>query len=648
MRRIELLAPAKNKECAFAAISHGADALYMGAAQFGARAAAGNSETDIAQVIKQAHQYGVQVFITINTLLQQDQVPGVISLIEHLYQMGADALIVQDPIIMQWRNHGLIPPIALHASTQMDNATLSKIKALEEAGYQRVVLARELNIQEIAQIRAATTIPFEAFVHGALCVSYSGRCYISQADCGRSANRGACAQYCRLPWSLVDARGRLIVQDKHLLSLKDMDRSSLIEDLIDAGVDSFKIEGRLKDTAYVKNVTATYRRLIDNIIKQRSATTDIVGAPPSHDPIQKASLGTCRFSFTPDPQRTFHRGQTPFQTQNGRFQQPVHQWDTPKSTGVFAGTVTRVFQDGFQLTLSPQIKALGGLHNGDGLCFIQNSGSALINAEFAGLRINRIEGDRVWVRSLAWAKAAPDILSAYPRIYRNYDYLFEQELSKDTATRLIPIDMRVHLNASETGLNLTVTQEALDGDSPVTVTVPLTAPLQPAQQPQKAHQSLYDTLYKLGGTPYIAAPTSPSASTLANANGNAPVWFVPVSQAATARRTAVALLEQAQRDQSLRQRFCAEKPASALATSTPTPDLAQPTTWCSLPDSPPDGASLMTCKYCIKNALGFCTKRTTSPPPWQEPLFLINGAKKHPLKFDCARCIMTVLAPCRS
>ena len=267
-RKIELLAPARNLECGIEAINHGADAVYIGAPKFGARAAAVNSLEDIAALVEYAHLYNVRIYVTVNTILKEEELKETEEMIRELYRIGVDALIVQDMAIAKLE----LPPIPLHASTQMDNRTVDKVRFLRDAGFRQVVLARELSLREIGKIHeACPDIPLEVFVHGALCVSYSGQCYVSQACFGRSANRGECAQFCRLPFSLVDAEGKMIAKDKHLLSLKDLNQSEELEALLDAGASSLKIEGRLKDVSYVKNVTAAYRQKLDAIFARRRA-----------------------------------------------------------------------------------------------------------------------------------------------------------------------------------------------------------------------------------------------------------------------------------------------------------------------------------------------------------------------------------------
>ena len=349
-RKIELLAPAKNLECGIEAVNHGADAVYIGAPKFGARAAAVNSLEDIAALVAYAHLYNVRIYVTVNTILKEEELAETEKMIWELYRIGVDALIVQDMGITRLN----LPPIPLHGSTQMDNRTPEKVRFLADAGFRQVVLARELSLQEIRRIHeACPETPLEVFVHGALCVSYSGQCYVSQACFGRSANRGECAQFCRLPFSLVDADGKTIVRDKHLLSLKDLNQSEVLEDLLDAGASSLKIEGRLKDVSYVKNVTAAYRSKLDAIFARRKEYV-------------RASSGTCRFDFTPRLDKSFSRGFTHYFLQ-GRDRE-ISSFDTPKSLGEEMGTMKE--QRGNYLTVA----GVKPFHNGDGVCFLDEQG----------------------------------------------------------------------------------------------------------------------------------------------------------------------------------------------------------------------------------------------------------------------------------
>ena len=350
MTSIELLSPARNLECGIAAVDHGADAVYIGAARFGSRASAGNSVQDIARLCAYAHPFGVKVYVTVNTILYDEELQDTQELIWELYRAGADALIVQDMSLLRMD----LPPIPLHASTQMDNRTPDKVRALRDLGYEQVVLARELSLSEIRAIHEAVPDVFlEAFVHGALCVSYSGRCYASEFCFGRSANRGECAQFCRLPFTLEDSNGEPVVEDKYLLSLRDMNRSRYLEEMMDAGVRSLKIEGRLKSVSYVKNITAYYRQRIDAILHRR----------PEY---MRSSAGKEEFFFTPDPERSFSRGFTDYFL-HGRTDDLASP-DTPKSRGQLAGRVKEV-RCGCVI-----VAGTTPFCNGDGLCFLDGQG----------------------------------------------------------------------------------------------------------------------------------------------------------------------------------------------------------------------------------------------------------------------------------
>ena len=381
---IELLAPAKNLECGVEAIRHGADAVYIGAPKFGARAAAGNSLDDLRQLALYAHQFGARVYVTLNTIIYDDELSEVESLVWQLYRIGIDALIVQDMALLTMN----LPPIELHASTQTDNRTPEKVQFLHDVGFSQVVLARELSLAEIERIHRSCPVPLEAFVHGALCVSYSGQCYASQACFGRSANRGECAQFCRLPFTMVDADGRVIERDRHLLSLKDMNRSAHLEAMMDAGVRSFKIEGRLKDVTYVKNVVAYYRQAIDKILDCR----------PEY---KRASQGVSTYTFTPQPDKSFNRGFTDYYITGNRTD--VTSFATPKSVGEPLGHVKEVGRG--YITVST-VKAL---HNGDGLCYIDERGL------LQGFRVNRVEGTRLYLKDM------PRSLRVRTPLFRNYD-----------------------------------------------------------------------------------------------------------------------------------------------------------------------------------------------------------------------------------
>ena len=391
MQSIELLSPAKNLECGIAAIDHGADAVYIGAKRFGARAAAGNTTEDIQALCCYAHRYGAKVYVAVNTLLREEEKEPARQLIWDLYHAGADAIIIQDTTFLQMD----LPPIPLHASTQMDNRTAEKVSWLKEQGVKQIVLARELSLEEIRTIhQAVPSVSLEAFVHGALCVSYSGRCYASEYCFGRSANRGECAQFCRLPFSLQDAEGNTLIKDKYLLSLRDMNRIHRLEEMMDAGIRSFKIEGRLKDIAYVKNATAAYRQAIDTILKRRTE-------------FSRSSYGTSTYTFTPDLSRSFLRGSTDYFLDNRT--NDLAEPNTPKSKGREVGFVKEV-RRGCIVVSSTE-----AFSNGDGLCFFDKEG------RLQGFRVNRAEGNHLYPATMPGIKKGD-------RLWRSFDKRWESNM----------------------------------------------------------------------------------------------------------------------------------------------------------------------------------------------------------------------------
>ena len=491
-RKIELLAPAKNLECGIEAINHGADAVYIGAPKFGARAAAVNSLEDIEALVQYAHLYNARIYVTVNTILKEEELKETEEMIHALYRIGVDALIVQDMGITKLN----LPPIPLHASTQMDNRTSEKVRFLWEAGFRQVVLARELSLREIKNIHTACPeTPLEVFVHGALCVSYSGQCYVSQSCFGRSANRGECAQFCRLPFSLVDSDGKVIVKDKHLLSLKDMNQSDELEQLLDAGASSLKIEGRLKDVSYVKNVTAAYRQKLDAIFARRPEYV-------------RASSGMCRFEFKPQLDKSFSRGFTHYFL-HGRDKE-IFSFDTPKSLGEEMGTMKEA--RGNYLTVA----GLKSFNNGDGVCYLDEQG------RLQGFRINRVDGNKLYPQEMPRIK---------PRtvLYRNFDQEFERVLSRKSAER--KIEVRILLTDNEFGFSLRLTDE---DDNSITLAFPHEKEL--ARTPQT--ENLKTQLAKLGNTPFEAKVIEVEF---------ADNWFLPVSVLADYRRQAVEKLIAARR-----------------------------------------------------------------------------------------------------
>ena len=616
-RKIELLAPAKNLECGIEAVNHGADAVYIGAPKFGARAAAVNSLEDIAALVAYAHLYNVRIDVTVNTILKEEELAETEKMIWELYRIGVDALIVQDMGITRLN----LPPIPLHGSTQMDNRTPEKVRFLADAGFRQVVLARELSLQEIRRIHeACPETPLEVFVHGALCVSYSGQCYVSQACFGRSANRGECAQFCRLPFSLVDADGKTIVRDKHLLSLKDLNQSEVLEDLLDAGASSLKIEGRLKDVSYVKNVTAAYRSKLDAIFARRKEYV-------------RASSGTCRFDFTPRLDKSFSRGFTHYFLQ-GRDRE-ISSFDTPKSLGEEMGTMKE--QRGNYLTVA----GVKPFHNGDGVCFLDEQG------RLQGFRINRVDGNKLY--------PAGDVPRIKPRtrLFRNFDQEFERILARKSAERKIGVGWE--LADTSSGFALTVADE--DGNR---ITLSFPYPKELARTPQP--ENLRTQLGKLGNTPFEVMPLggtdSPSATTApAIAINLSQNWFIPASVIADWRRQAIDKLTAARRItyrrelhvwKPTRHRF----PATSLTylgnvMNTAARSFYQAHGVASVEpayekQAVPE-AVLMFCKHCLRYSMGWCPTYQKGHSPYREPYYLVGtDGKRFRLTFDCKNCQMKV------
>ena len=603
-RKIELLAPAKNLECGIAAIDHGADAVYIGAPKFGARAAAVNSLEDIAALVEYAHLYNARIYVTVNTILKDEELQETEKMIWALFRAGVDALIVQDMGIT-----GLnLPPIPLHASTQMDNRTVEKVRFLADAGFRQVVLARELSLREISKIHeACPDVPLEIFVHGALCVSYSGQCYVSQACFGRSANRGECAQFCRLPFSLVDAEGRVIVKDKHLLSLKDLNQSDELEALLDAGATSLKIEGRLKDVSYVKNVTAAYRQKLDAIFARRKEYA-------------RASSGSCRYAFNPQLDKSFSRGFTHYYL-HGRTKD-VFSFDTPKSLGEEMGTMKEA--RGNYLTVA----GLKSFNNGDGVCYIDEQG------RLQGFRINRVEGNKLYPQEMPRIK---------PRtvLYRNFDQEFEKILARKSSERRIAVSVR--LTDTPFGFALTLTDE--DDNS---VTLSLAREKEPARTPQE--ENLKTQLAKFGNTPFEAVRIDIDFA------GN---WFLPASVLADFRRQAVEKLISARRINYRRELFVLKPTAHAFPQSTLTylgnVMNAQAVSFYAghgvasiapaFERAPAEKAVLMFCKHCLRYSMGWCPVHQRERSPYREPYYLVStDGKRFRLEFDCKNCQMKVNA----
>lgn len=607
IQTLELLAPAKNLECGIAAIDHGADAVYIGADHFGARAAAGNSTDDIARLCSYAHQFGARVYVTVNTIVYDNEIDSVRRLLKRIGEAGADAILVQDmALVSMLSDIGL----EMHASTQTDNRTADKVEWLRGLGFKRVVLARELSVDEIAEIHAKhPDVELEVFVHGALCVSYSGQCYASQYCFQRSANRGECAQFCRLKFDLVDAEGKVIEHDRHLLSLKDMCQIDNLERLAEAGAVSFKIEGRLKDVAYVKNVTAAYSRRLD----------EIVAAHP--DKYRRASFGRVDYGFDPDLRKTFNRGYTTYFA-DGR-QPDIFSPDTPKALGEYVGKVKEVKRQ--CLTVS----GVASFANGDGLCFIN------ADRQLEGFRVNRAEGNHLYPSSM------PRNLRQGVALYRNNDQQFERLLSRPSAVRRLSITMS--LSATESGFALDVATE--DGRK---ARVEAKAEHTVAQKPQ--HENIVRQLSKLGTTIYDCTNiTIPDDFP----------WFVPSS-----------LLAQMRRDACTRVSDCSKTSHPSPQTVHPSPltyknpsrppyllnasntlavefyrQLGVEASAFETQKKHREGEKLMQCRFCLRHALGYCVNKGGRKPQWKEPMFLrLPDGRKFQLQFNCKRCEMYLLS----
>jgi len=604
-RNIELLAPARNAACAIEAIVHGADAVYIGAPKFGARSAAGNSLTDIARVVEFAHLYHVKVYVTLNVLIHDEELAEVEKLIHALWRIGIDALIVQDMGITRLN----LPPIPLHASTQTNNRTAEKVRFLEEAGFRQIVLARELSLEQIQHIASETTVSLECFVHGALCVSYSGQCYLSHAMCGRSANRGECAQWCRLPYDLEDADGHVLIKKKHLLSLKDLNLTDYLEALIDAGISSFKIEGRLKDVDYVRNITAWYNQQLNQLISRRFD-------------LKRPSLGISRIGFIPDPVKSFNRGFTTyFLQQRSIMSNP----DTPKSVGETVGVVNQVFKDHLLIAGNTS------LSNGDGLSYFNQSST------FDGFRVNRIEGAAVYPARM------PD-LKPGTVLYRTSDHSFERLQDKTPAVRVIPVSIECH----ETSVGFFAVMEDTNGHRAM---VHMEQRKQKAQKPQKG--LVASELSKLGNSRYEVVTCQLDWSE---------EWFVPASRWAGLRRQLCDRMDRVLRLAYKRETipFCQtthpypEQEVNYLGNVLNRQSNAFYRNHGTLVTelSPEHNNSvryskqtaLMTSKYCLRYELGACPKQGIQVRLLKEPLYLVHNEKRFQVSFDCKACEMKLFS----
>lgn len=626
MQKLELLAPAKNLECGIAAIDHGADAVYIGANRFGARAAAGNPVEDIAELCRYAHQFGAKVFVTVNTIIFDDELSDTIALVRQLDTIGVDAILIQDMgLYSQLKDLNL--SCAMHASTQTDNRSSDKVKWLNSLGFKRIVLARELSIAEIAAIhREVPDVELEVFVHGALCVSYSGQCYASQYCFNRSANRGECAQFCRLAFTLKDANGRTIERDRHLLSLKDMAQLDNLELLAEAGAVSFKIEGRLKDVDYIKNVTAAYSQRLNEIVARHP------------DRYERASKGACNYTFTPDINKSFNRGFTTYFTEGKKVNNGnnplsgMASFDTPKALGEEVGYVKEIRGNSFN------VAGVASFSNGDGLCFIDSSHTLV------GFRVNRVEGNRIFPLRM------PRELRPGMTLYRNYDQAFNSLLCHRSSERLIALDL--HLNIYKDRIQLHATDECgrkADVEMPFEAQV---AKKSPEENIRLQLSKLGNTIYHIGN---IQVEDLAFAEERSSGNGSSqPSAFIPNSLLSALKHDILENIAKADGNPTSGK---AEPEHDAPCLQYPQPYLYNASNChsktfykemgigdaTSFEAAPPTGdAIVMQCRYCLRNELGYCT-RTGRHAPWQEPLSLsLPDGRSFRLEFDCRNCQMNI------
>ncbi len=605
---LELLSPAKNLAFGCEAVNHGADALYIGAPAFGARAAATNTIADIEALVRYAHLYHARVFATVNTLLFDDELEDAVAMIRQLYNAGVDALILQDLGLLECD----LPPIELHASTQCHNASVERIKFMESVGFRRVILARETSLEQMRAIRAATSVDLEAFVHGALCVSYSGQCYMSQYLNQRSGNRGCCSQPCRSRYDLMSSDGRVLLKDRHLLSLRDFNASAQLQAMVDAGISSFKIEGRLKDLSYVKNITAYYRQLLDSLM----------------DGHRRASSGHSVYTFTPDPDRTFNRGYTDYFL---RQRQPMANFATQKSLGKRVGELASIGRN----TLTVKSDGIT-FTSGDGLCYFDSDGT------LCGFLVNQIQGNTLVPNQM------PAHIEVGTPLWRNHDQTFERLLQGETAVR--KVDCMLVFDAVDDGFALTLR----DSDG-LEATATMPAPHDEANNRQRAAEQIVRQLTKLGDTPFCA---------LALDDRTEGRYFLPASTLNQLRRDAVASL--------VERRLVACRPADTTLVRTDTPYLVDKLDYrANVVNGRSEafyrrhgvteiehgleqtlnyeGRALMTTKYCLRYELGCCLQGknispavSSSPIRPSDTLLLRNNENLFQLEFDCRQCLMRI------
>lgn len=621
MRKLELLAPAKDLKCGIAAIDCGADAVYIGAARFGARQAVGNSIDDINELCEYAHKFGCKVYVTVNTIIYDNELEDTQKLLNELGRIGVDAILVQDMGITKLQ----IPQnVALHASTQTDNRSAEKVEWLARHNFDRVVLARELSLEEIRNIhRRVPQTELEVFVHGALCVSYSGVCYASEYCFGRSANRGACAQFCRMKFDLTDKDGNEIINQAHLLSLKDMCRIDSLELLADAGVTSFKIEGRLKDINYVRNVTAAYSNQLNEIISRRGSE------------YERASSGVCDIRFTPNLNKTFNRGFTDYFL-NGRTSD-LASFYTPKAMGEYVGKVKEIRGNSFN------VAGTTSFANGDGLCFINS------NNELEGFRINRAEGNRLFPLRM------PRGLRKGIALYRNSDQLFEKELNGDNGQRKLGI--RINIKASAEGLHI----EAKTCDEKLHINLQKDISLEKAQKSQV--DNIKRQISKFGNTIFTVEDVIVEPTDFP--------WFIPNSILAEIRRQTTdelmgRLSEMSENQKDTKTKDQAQQlPDNGKVSFHSISSYQQPYMYNianrlahsfyeqegmsditpAFEIRKPSSPLVMQCRYCLRHELGQCKKSHKQSGLLKEPLHLrLADGRTFRLEFDCKKCQMNIYA----
>ena len=605
---LELLAPARTADIGIEAIRHGADAVYIGASHHGARQAAGNSLEDIQRLVNYAHSFGARIYVTVNTIIYDEELELVKQLVLDLERIGVDALIVQDMSLLKMKDN-LDFQIPLHASTQMDNRTPEKVRFLSERGFEQVVLARELSSEEIRAIHQENPqTKLEVFVHGALCVSLSGQCYASEAIFGRSANRGECAQLCRMEFDLEDDKGNVYVKKKHLLSLKDLCQIDALEDLAEAGASSFKIEGRLKDAAYVKNVTAAYSLALDALVEKH---------PHKY---RRTSKGRVELKFQPDVRKSFNRGFTHYFLYGRNAD--IFSFDTPKALGELVGRVKEIYTDSFVVDGNVTFS------NGDGLCFFDKSG------KLYGFRINKVVGNRLYPLEM------PRMLHRGNQIYRNHDKRFDDILAHESAERFIPVDVTI----DRVGENFMLTMS--DGERDVALQVPYEAEL------ARTHQSenLERQFSKLGNTPFRLR----SFQILYKKN-----YFIPSSLLTEWRRALSSKLIGLALPKGIPSIRMASLPLGVVEGGAHLTYLSNVSNHLSRQFyenlgfkqiepayelAHPEGVPVMFCRHCIRYAMGWCYKRQDAKSNVPSRLFFrLENGKRFALEFDCKACMMKVI-----